>query len=159
MALISAATPYQVMPAAKELGIENVFCTNLEVINGKFTGAVIKPTCYGMGKVDAAEKMIDSHGVDIRQSFFYSDSDEDIQLLEFVGRPRPLNPNKRLRRIASGRGWPVQDFNSRGSASIFDYARTFATQMSMITSFAAGIPIYALTGSTVSYTHLRAHET
>ena len=147
VALISAATPYQVMPAAKELGIENVFCTNLEVINGKFTGAVIKPTCYGMGKVDAAEKMIDSHGVDIRQSFFYSDSDEDIQLLEFVGRPRPLNPNKRLRRIASGRGWPVQDFNSRGSASIFDYARTFATQMSMITSFAAGIPIYALTGS------------
>ncbi|GHA04502.1 L-3-phosphoserine phosphatase [Arenicella chitinivorans] len=147
VALISAATPYQVMPAAKELGIDNVFCTHLEVINGKFTGAVIKPTCYGMGKVDAAEKLIDSHGVDIRQSFFYSDSDEDIQLLEFVGRPRPLNPNKRLRRIASGRGWPVQDFNSRGSASIFDYARTFATQMSMITSFAAGIPIYALTGS------------
>ncbi|RBP49684.1 HAD-IB family hydrolase [Arenicella xantha] len=147
VALISAATPYQVMPAARELGIENVHCTHLEVVGGKFTGAVLKPTCYGMGKVDAAEKMVEERGIDIHQSYFYSDSDEDIQLLEFVGKPRPLNPNKRLRRIAKGRGWPVQDFNSRGKASVFDYAKTFATQMSMVTSFAAGLPIYALTGS------------
>ena len=76
-----------------------------------------------------------------------SDSDEDIQLLEHVGKPRPLNPNKELRRIANGRGWPVQDFNSRGSAGLVDYVRTFATQASMLTSCLAGIPIYALTGS------------
>lgn len=147
VALISAATPYQVMPAARELGIDHVHCTHLEVLDGKFTGAVLKPTCYGMGKVDAAEKMVNNNGVDIHQSYFYSDSDEDIQLLEYVGKPRPLNPNKRLRRVAKGRGWPVQDFNSRGKASVFDYAKTFATQMSMVTSFAAGLPIYALTGS------------
>ena len=147
VALISAATPYQVMPAARELGIEHVYCSQLEVVDGRFTGAVLKPTCYGMGKVDAAEQLAEKCDVDIQQSYFYSDSDEDIQLLEFVGKPRPLNPNKRLRRIASGRGWPVQDFKSRGSASMFDYVKTFATQMSMITSFAAGIPIYALTGS------------
>lgn len=147
VALVSAATPYQVMPAARELGIKHVKCSHLEVLNGKFTGAMIKPTCYGMGKVDAAEQLAEDHGVDISQSYFYSDSDEDIQLLDFVGNPRPLNPNKRLRRIARGRGWPVRDFNSRGKASIFDYAKTFATQASMITSFLAGIPIYALTGS------------
>jgi len=147
VALISAATPYQVMPAARELGIEHVYCSYLEVVNGKFTGAVKKPTCYGMGKVDAADRLADKVGLDIQQSFFYSDSDEDIQLLEYVGKPRPLNPNKGLRRTARGRGWPVQDFNSRGKASVFDYAKTFATQMSMITSFAAGLPIYALTGS------------
>jgi len=147
VALISAATPYQVMPAARELGIEHVYCSHLEVINGKFTGAVKKPTCYGMGKVDAADRLAEKVDVDIQQSFFYSDSDEDIQLLEYVGKPRPLNPNKRLRRIASGRGWPVQDFNSRGKASVFDYAKTAATQMSLLTSFAAGLPIYALTGS------------
>lgn len=147
VALISAATPYQVMPAARELGIEHVYCSHLEVVNGKFTGAVKKPTCYGMGKVDAADQLADKVGLDIQKSFFYSDSDEDIQLLEYVGKPRPLNPNKRLRRVARGRGWPVQDFSSRGKASVFDYARTAATQMSMVTSFAAGIPIYALTGS------------
>jgi len=147
VALITAATPYQVMPAARDLGIENVSCSNLEIIDGKFTGAVVEPTCYGMGKVDAAEQLAEKYEVELSESYFYSDSDEDIQLLEFVGKPRPLNPNKRLRRIARGRGWPVQDFKSRGKASVFDYLKTAATQASMLTSFVAGLPIYALTGS------------
>lgn len=147
VAIVSAATPYQVVPAAKELGIKHVKCSNLEVVDGRFTGAVEKPTCYGMGKVDAAEQLVEEYGLDIQQSLFYSDSDEDIQLLEYVGKPRPLNPNKNLRRIARGRGWPVQDFNSRGNASIGDYVRTVGAQVSMLTSVLAGIPIYALTGS------------
>jgi len=146
VAMISAATPYQVMPAARELGIEHVYCSHLEVVNGKFTGAVEKPTCYGMGKVDAADRLAEKAGLNIQQSFFYSDSDEDIQLLEYVGKPRPLNPNKRLLlyRIA----FSIFNFiASRGKASIFDYAKTAAAQFSMLTSFAAGVPIYALTGS------------
>jgi len=147
VAIISAATPYQVLPAAQELGVEHVKCSTLQILDGKFTGHVEKPTCYGMGKVDAAEQLTEQFDLNIAESFFYSDSDEDIQLLEHVGKPRPLNPNKALRRIASGRGWPVQDFNSRGSASVGDYVRTVATQASMLTSFLAGIPIYALTGS------------
>ena len=147
VALISAATPYQVTPAARELGIEHVKCTRLEVVDGQFTGEVVRPTCYGMGKVDAAEQLVDECGVDMSKSFFYSDSDEDIDLLEAVGNPRPLNPNSRLRSTAHGRGWPVQDFNSRGSKSIKDYVRTFAAQGSMLTSFLAGLPIYAITGS------------
>lgn len=147
VAIVSAATPYQVVPAAKELGVEHVKCSNLEVIDGKLTGAVLKPTCYGMGKVDAAENLGAKFDIDMQQSYFYSDSDEDIQLLEYVGKPRPLNPNKRLRSIAKGRGWPVRDFNSRGKAGLTNYIKTFAAQASMLTSFAAGIPIYALTGS------------
>ena len=47
VAIISSATPYQVMPSAKELGIEHVMCTRLEVEKGYFTGAVIQPTCFG----------------------------------------------------------------------------------------------------------------
>ena len=147
VAIISAATPYQVEPAAQELGIEHVKCSRLEVVEGQFTGRVEKPTCYGMGKVEAAEQLAQEFGMKMKDCLFYSDSDEDIQLLEHVGKPRPLNPNKELRRIANGRGWPVQDFNSRGSAGLVDYVRTFATQASMLTSCLAGIPIYALTGS------------
>ena len=55
VALVSAATPYQVAPAAAELGIEHVKCTQMEVVDGKFTGSVIKPTVYAMGKVLAAD--------------------------------------------------------------------------------------------------------
>lgn len=147
VALVSAATPYQVMPAARELGIKHVKCTHLEIADGKFTGEVTKPTCFGMGKVDAAEQLIKKYKMDPQECFFYSDSDDDIELLEYVGKPRPLNPNSRLRRIANGRGWPVQDFSSRGNIGIKDYVRTFATQGSMLTSALAGLPIYALTGS------------
>ena len=147
VALISAATPYQVIPAARELGIEHVKCTHLEVVDGKFTGEVIHPTCYGMGKVYAAQQLMEQHGVLAEESFFYTDSDEDIQLLEYVGNPRPLNPNSKLRRAALGRGWPVQDFTSRGSTGIRDYVRTIATQGTMVTSAIAALPMYALTGS------------
>lgn len=147
VALISAATPYQVTAAARELDIEHVMCTQLEVVQGKFSGQVVQPTCYGMGKVAAAEKLTKQFDLDPKQSFFYSDSDEDIDLLAWVGKPRPLNPNSRLRRIANGRGWPVQDFNSRGRVGIKDYIRTFATQGSLVASFLAGLPITLLTGS------------
>ena len=147
VALISAATPYQIAPAAQELGIEHVKCTHMEVVDGKFTGAVVKPTCYGMGKVLAADQVMEEVGAKPEDCIFYSDSDEDIHLLEHVGKPRPLNPNSRLRRIARGRGWPVQDFSSRGSAGPLDYIRTFATQGSLIGAALAGLPIYALTRS------------
>lgn len=147
VALVSAATPYQVVPAARDLGITHVMCTHMEVEGGEFTGEVIHPTCYGMGKVAAAQKIMRAEGVDAEQSFFYTDSDEDIQLLEFVGNPRPLNPNSRLRSISRGRGWPVQDFNSRGKTGIKDYVRTLAMQGSMVGSALAGVPMYALTGS------------
>ncbi len=147
VALVSAATPYQVVPAARELGIDHIKCTSLEVEDGVFTGAVVKPTCYGMGKVDAADQLAREFNLNISESYFYSDSDEDIQLLEYVGKPRPLNPNTRLRRIASGRGWPVRDFSSRGKVGVRDYVRTFAAQGTMLSSFLAGIPFYALTGS------------
>ena len=97
--------------AARELDIEHVMCTQLEVRDGKFTGDIIEPPCYAMGKVFAAQMLTNKFNIDPSQSYFYSDSDEDIELLEWVGKPRPLNPNSRLRRIARGRGWPVQDLS------------------------------------------------
>ncbi len=81
VAIISSAMPYQVEPAARDLDIENVMCTYLEVVDGKFTGSVERPTCFGPGKVTAAESLADKFGVDLDQSFFYSDSDDDIELL------------------------------------------------------------------------------
>ncbi|MDH3350698.1 MAG: HAD-IB family hydrolase, partial [Gammaproteobacteria bacterium] len=100
VAIISSATPYQVEPAARDLNIEHVLCTRLEVENGMFTGAVVRPTCFGPGKVTAAESLVAKYGVDLGKSFFYSDSDDDIALLERVGNPRPLNPNSKLLAIA-----------------------------------------------------------
>ncbi len=148
VAIISSATPYQVEPAAQDLGIDNVLCTRLEVDDkGNFTGAVIQPTCFGQGKVTAAESLAEQYGVDLDKSFFYSDSDDDIQLLERVGNPRPLNPNSRLMMIADRRGWPVRRFGSRGYTRPTDWLRSLVVPASLVGSFLAGLPIYALTGS------------
>lgn len=147
VAIISSATPYQVEPAAQDLNIEHVLCTQLEVEKGMFTGAVVKPTCFGPGKVTAAESLAERYGVDMQQSFFYSDSDDDIQLLEHVGNPRPLNPNKKLLAIAEYRGWPVRRFASRGSTQVSDWLRSLLVPTTLVGSFLAGLPIWALTGS------------
>lgn len=147
VAIISSATPYQVRPAARELGVENVLCTELEVKDGVFTGAVVQPTCFGQGKVIAAEVLADRFGADLNQSYFYSDSYDDIQLLERVGNPRPLNPNNKLLAAAEERGWPVRRFGSRGQPQIATILRSAMMPVSMVGSFLAGFPIWALTGS------------
>ena len=147
VAIISSATPYQVEPAAADLGIDHVLCTHLEVDDGKFTGGVISPTCFGQGKVDAAESLAVKYDADLDQSFFYSDSQDDLQLLERVGLPRALNPSSKLERIARNNNWPIAKFGSRGRPSLAQFIRSVAATSSLVTSFVAGLPVYALTGS------------
>ncbi len=147
VAIISSATPYQVMPAARDLNIDRVFCTGLAVEDGVFTGGVIKPTCFGEGKVDAAEALAKDTGADLSQSFFYSDSVDDIQLLEYVGRPVTLNPRKRLKQITKENNWPTTTFDSRGRMSVNRFLRSVAATGSLVGSVAAALPLYALTGS------------
>ena len=147
VAIISSATPYQVEPAARDLGIKDVLCTHLEVDNGKFTGGVVRPTCFGQGKVDAAEALAQREGADLDDSFFYSDSTDDLLLLERVGEPRALNPSQKLRKVARDRDWKIGQFGSRGRPTVGQFIRSVAATSSLITSFAAGLPVYALTGS------------
>ena len=117
IAIISSATPYQVRPAATDLGIEDIYTSDLEVVDGYFTGSVVTPTCFGEGKVDAAEEFAQKHDGSLSNCFFYSDSTDDIQLLEAVSHPVVLNGSRQLRQIARERGWTASDFASRGNAS------------------------------------------
>ena len=147
IAIISSATPYQVEPAAADLGIENVLYTQLEVEDGLFTGNVVRPTCFGQGKVDAAEVLADGVGGDLDESFFYSDSTDDQLLLERVGHPVALNPSDKLRAVARDNNWPSASFGSRGRPTLGQFIRSVAATVSLVPTFAAGLPIYALTGS------------
>jgi putative phosphoserine phosphatase/1-acylglycerol-3-phosphate O-acyltransferase len=147
VAIISSATPYQVEPVARDLGIEHVICSRYEVEEGVFTGGIERPLCFAQGKVQAAESLAERFGVDLAQSFFYSDSDDDIELLNRVGNPRPLNPNTRLTEIAERHGWPIRRFRSRGQPGVFDLLRSVAATVSLVPTALAGLPIWALTGS------------
>jgi putative phosphoserine phosphatase/1-acylglycerol-3-phosphate O-acyltransferase len=147
VAIITSATRYQAEPLARDMGIEHVLCTELEVKEGVFTGEVIRPTCYGEGKAVAARSLAARVDLDLDESYFYTDSHEDLPLLEAVGRPRPLNPNRQLAQIAKERQWPVRRFSSRGRPGLGDLVRTGLTYASLVPSFWAGAAAGLVNGS------------
>lgn len=106
--LLTSATRFLSEPVARCLDIEHVLCTELEEAQGILTGRHIDPLCYGPGKVARAEQFASRHGIDLDASFFYSDSVSDLPMLDRVGKPRVVNPDPRLRRIAQERGWSYE---------------------------------------------------
>ena len=138
LALVSSATRYQIEPLARELGIPHVLCTRLEVADGFLTGRHVTPTCWGEGKAIAARSLAAEHDLDLTQSYFYSDSHEDLPLLEIVGRPRPTNPTRRLEEFALRRAWPIQRFTNRGLPGLLDIVRTTLALGSIVPSLALG---------------------
>ena len=147
VAIVSAATRYQVDALARDLGVEHVLCTRLEVDDGVFTGRVVRPSCYGEGKTVAARELAARHGIDLERSYFYSDSGDDLPLLEAVGKPRPLNPDRTLGRVAARRAWPVRPFHSRGTPDAADLVRTGLIYGSLVPSALAGLSAGIVNGS------------
>ena len=102
--MVTSATRYQAAPIARDLGVEHLYCTELEVIDGRISGRAAP--CFGPGKRAVAERFVRQRGADLARSFFYSDSSDDLPLLEAVGRPVAANAKVALARIAADRGWP-----------------------------------------------------
>ena len=105
--LATGSTQYAARPVARGLGIEHVLSSELEVEGGVFTG---RPAgfCFGQHKVVLAERWAERHNVDLATSYFYSDSYNDLPMLERVGTAIAINADARLRRHARRRGWPIQ---------------------------------------------------
>lgn len=111
LGIVSASTQYVVRPLAEYLGIPGQYVsTHLESENGRLTGRIVPPVCYGEGKVVWAERFAAEYGVELSASYFYTDSASDRSLLERVGHPVAVNPDSRLRRLAKQRGWPIETF-------------------------------------------------
>ena len=114
-------------------------CTKLQIArDGTITGEVEHPSCYGVGKATAARDFAAAHGIELSRSFFYTDSDEDLPLLDIVGRPRPINPDRALSAIAAKRGWPARRFTSRGTPQPREVVRTALAAASAVPSFLLG---------------------
>lgn len=117
LALLSSSTNYLAEPLARDLRVEHLLVTRLEVVDGRFTGRAITPVCYGRGKVHWARAFARDRDVDLAQSFFYTDSVTDVPVLELVGHPRIVNPDRLLRREARRRGWEIVGTGGDGAAS------------------------------------------
>lgn len=106
--LSSSALSMHVMPLARYLGVEHVICNHFTVdADGALTGDIVRPIVWGAGKAAAVQEFSQVKAVDLQQSFFYADGDEDLPLMRVVGHPVPVNPHAALAAEADQRGWPV----------------------------------------------------
>jgi len=98
---------------ARRLGLNGALGTVSEVDDGAWTGRLVGEILHGPAKADAVRALAVREGLNLDDCAAYSDSINDLPLLETVGDPHAVNPDRQLRRIAVHRGWPVHDFRSR----------------------------------------------
>ena len=108
VALSSSALTIHAEPVARYLGISHVLCNHFELDeDGLLTGGIAAPVIWGARKAEAVEQFCAANNVELQQSYFYADGDEDVALMTLVGHPRPVNPRSRLAALAAQRNWPV----------------------------------------------------
>ena len=105
--IITATNGFITRPIATEFGIENLLATEPEEINGHFTGKVAGVPCFQEGKVTRLNTWLKEHGDSLENSWFYSDSHNDLPLLKRVTHPVAINPDALLKQQAQTAGWPI----------------------------------------------------
>ena len=95
---------------AEKLGFTGALGTQAETKDGKYTGNLIGPLLHGKEKASAVIKLTNERNINIKDCFAYSDSHNDLPLLNTVGHPNAINPDAKLRIISFSSGWPVHDF-------------------------------------------------
>ncbi|MHB0754060.1 HAD-IB family hydrolase [Polaribacter sp. M15] len=136
--IISAATRYQVKPIADELGIKDIYCTEMEVKKGKFTG-IISEMCWSEGKASAGRRFAKANNIDLSKSFFYTDSIDDYPLLEIVGKPIATNPDNKLSQLAFENDWKILRFKVNTKKPLVNGLRTGLAAASLYPSALKGI--------------------
>lgn len=115
--LVTAAPIELAETIAGELGMTGAIATVSEVDeHGNYTGRIAGDVMHGPAKAKAVAEMAAEHGLDLEESAAYSDSVNDLPLLESVGHPHVVNPERELARIARVRGWPVHELRTRRKA-------------------------------------------
>lgn len=107
--LVSASGEEMVRPIGALLGVTDVIATRMGIVDGRYSGEV-EFYAAGANKVEGVTAMAKERGYDLAECFAYSDSSSDLPLLECVGHPSAVNPDRLLRRTAVESGWPVLEF-------------------------------------------------
>jgi HAD superfamily hydrolase (TIGR01490 family) len=105
--IITATNRFVTEPVAELLGVEHLIATEPELVNGRFTGGVAGVPSFQHGKVERLNDWLESNGETLTGAWFYSDSHNDLPLLEKVDHPVAVDPDPNLEAIARERGWPV----------------------------------------------------
>ncbi|NDJ89958.1 HAD-IB family hydrolase [Mycolicibacter kumamotonensis] len=108
--VVSASGEEIVAPIARALGATHAMATRMVVADGKYTGEIAF-YCYGEGKVQAIRELAAREGYPLEHCYAYSDSITDLPMLQAVGHPSAVNPDRALRKEAIAHGWPVLTFS------------------------------------------------
>ncbi len=145
--IVSASGSEVVEPIGAMLGADEVIATRMEIEDGKYTGE-IEFYAYAANKASAIEELARRRGYDLERSFAYSDSVTDVQMLEVVGHPYAVNPDKELRRRATASGWPVLVFDKPvmlRSRVRMPTGRTTLAALAVSTAVGTGAAVYLAT--------------
>ncbi|MFA0783640.1 HAD family hydrolase [Fervidibacter sacchari] len=104
--LVTGGADFTVAPLAQWLNAD-LLAAKLEEVDGKFTGRLVGKPLIGVGKADAIKTYAGEKGIDLQASYAYGDSVSDAPMLECVGNPVAVNPDRKLRRLAMERGWRI----------------------------------------------------
>jgi HAD superfamily hydrolase (TIGR01490 family) len=107
LVIITATNRFVTGPIAEEFEIPHLIATEPEVRDGRYTGRVAGTPCYREGKVTRLKSWMQQQGLTLQDSWFYSDSHNDLPLLSIVEHPVAVNPDDILRREAQQRGWKI----------------------------------------------------
>lgn len=107
--IITATNRFVTGPIAAHLGVDEIIATDPEEVDGQFTGKVSGTPCFQSGKVTRLNNWLEANPHDLSESYFYSDSHNDLPLLEQVGHPIAVNPDEKLETLANDKLWPVLD--------------------------------------------------
>lgn len=109
-----SATPHEVANViARRLGATGALATNIEHVDGFYTGRCPEGPMHAARKGVAIGELARERGLDLASSFAYGDSRNDLWMLREVGHPRAVNPDKQLQRTAKHNGWPITELRRR----------------------------------------------
>lgn len=109
--ILSSGPSMTLAAVTKFLKIDEAYTMGPEMVDGVLTAKLKLPICHAEGKLIYAEKEAVQFGIPLSKCSFYSDHFSDIPLLEKVGHPYVVNPDKKLKKTANNRGWPVLKFS------------------------------------------------
>ncbi|UCJ17857.1 HAD-IB family hydrolase [Pseudomonas sp. MM211] len=107
LVIITATNRFVTAPIAARLGVDTLLATECEMIDGRYTGRTTDVPCFKEGKVTRLNRWMQENGFTLDGASFYSDSMNDLPLLECVSRPVAVDPDPNLLAEAQKRGWPV----------------------------------------------------
>ena len=127
--LVSGALDFTMRPLANYLGVDDLIANKLEFVDHYATGKLEKPFVAGATKADIMRSYAKQHGIDLAESWGYTDSFSDYPMLAVVGHPTACNPDFRLRSLARSYDWPVLDLDEKVTHSVARRPQGLARQI------------------------------